>query len=287
MQRNATAKVYSLPDGDPGAARGAENLHGSSRAIDIAGVSKSFVSRSGPVVALGEVNVRIRPGEFVSVVGPSGCGKSTLMSLVAGLKSPTTGQIRIGDQRVSGPYTDVGIVFQRDLLMEWRTALDNVLLQIDMRGLRRKDYMDNALMLLSKVGLADFAKKYPRELSGGMRQRVSICRALIHDPPVLLMDEPFGALDALTRDEIASDLTALCEQTGKTVVFITHSIAESVFLSDRVLVMSPRPGRVLEELVIDLPRPRRVEARDTVAFAEYMHRIRSHLMGTGSSRTTL
>ncbi len=287
MQRNATAKVYPLPDVDPQTARSADPRHVGSRSIDIAGVSKSFVSRSGPVVALGEVNVRIRPGEFVSVVGPSGCGKSTLMGLIAGLKNPTTGQIRIGDQQVSGPYTDVGIVFQRDLLMEWRTALDNVLLQIDMRGLRRKDYLENALMLLSKVGLADFAKKYPRELSGGMRQRVSICRALIHDPPVLLMDEPFGALDALTRDEIASDLTALCEQTGKTVVFITHSIAESVFLSDRVLVMSPRPGRVLEELQIDLPRPRRVEARDTTAFADYMHRIRTHLMGSGSSHTTL
>ncbi len=207
------------------------------------------------------------------------------MSLVAGLQKATTGEITIGDKRVSGPYTDVGIVFQRDLLMEWRTTLENVLLQIDMRGLRRKDYVDNAMALLTKVGLADFADKYPRELSGGMRQRVSICRALIHDPPVLLMDEPFGALDALTRDEIAADLTRLCEQTAKTVVFITHSIAESVFLSDRVLVMSPRPGRILEDIRIDLLRPRRTDARDTPVFAEYMHRIRTHLMGAGASRT--
>ncbi|RYG34566.1 MAG: ABC transporter ATP-binding protein [Burkholderiales bacterium] len=258
-----------------------------SRAIGVHQVTKSFKSASGVVRALDEISVDIRAGEFVSVVGPSGCGKSTLMSLIAGLKQPSGGEIRIGDTRVSGPYTDVGIVFQRDLLMEWRTTLENVLLQIDMRGLRRKDYTDRAMQLLSKVGLADFADKYPRELSGGMRQRASICRALIHDPPVLLMDEPFGALDALTRDDIAADLTQLCEQTGKTVVFITHSIAESVFLSDRVLVMSPRPGRILEDIRIDLPRPRRIETRDTVVFTDYMHRIRTLLTGAGGTRTTL
>lgn len=258
-----------------------------SRSISVDNLTKTFKSKTGPVLALEPVSVGIRAGEFVSVVGPSGCGKSTFMNLIAGLTPASTGKISIGGTVVSGPYTDVGIVFQRDLLMEWRTTLQNVMLQIDMRGLRQKDYVDKAMALLSKVGLADFASKYPRELSGGMRQRVSICRALIHDPPVLLMDEPFGALDALTRDEIASDLTALCEQTAKTVVFITHSIAESVFLSDRVLVMSRRPGRVLEDLHIDLPRPRRIEARDTPAFAEYMHRIRVHLMGAAATRTTL
>lgn len=259
----------------------------SGRGIEVDGVSKTFLTRGGQVIALGEVSLTIKPGEFVSFVGPSGCGKSTLMSLIAGLKQTTSGKIRIGNQTVSGPFTDVGIVFQRDLLMEWRTALDNVLLQIDMRGLKRKDYNNRAMELLASVGLADFAKKYPRELSGGMRQRVSICRALIHDPPVLLMDEPFGALDALTRDEIAMDLAALCEQTGKTTVFITHSIAESVFLSDRVIVMSPRPGKVLDDIQIELPRPRRLETRDNAIFGDYMHRIRHHLMGPAAGRSTL
>lgn len=156
-----------------------------------------------------------------------------------------------------------------------------------MRGLRRSDYTGRAVELLAKVGLGDFVKKYPRELSGGMRQRVAICRALIHDAPVLLMDEPFGALDALTRDEIAADLARLCEQSDKTTMFITHSIAESVFLSDRVVVMSPRPGRVLDVIDIDLPRPRSLETRDIPMFGEYMHRIRAHLMGPGAARSGL
>src|SRR5690606_25279686 len=166
----------------------------------------------------------------------------------------------------------------------WRTALDNILLQVELRGLRRKDYVDRALDLLAKVGLQDFANKYPRELSGGMRQRVSICRALIHDPPILLMDEPFGALDALTRDEISEDLTRVCEETGKTVVFITHSIAEAVHLSDRVIVMSARPGKVLDDIRIDLPRPRQIQVRDTPEFGAYAHRVRALLMTPQTSK---
>ncbi len=288
MARNSQAVVYMADEVQrirPEAA--SAPIPGDGKAIAIEGVSKTFTTKSGTVEALSAVSLTIDPGAFVSVVGPSGCGKSTLLGLIAGLKAPTTGQIAIGDKKVSGPYTDLGIVFQRDLLMEWRTALDNVLLQVEMRGLRKRDYRERALALLAKVGLKDFAGKYPRELSGGMRQRVSICRALIHDPPVLLMDEPFGALDALTRAEIAMDLARICEQSGKTTLFITHSIAESVFLSDRVVVMSPRPGRVLEEIEIALPRPRRTSLRDSPAFGEYMHRIRVHLMGAETAQTTL
>jgi NitT/TauT family transport system ATP-binding protein len=246
--------------------------------ILIDGVSKTFDTRGGAVKALDNVSLNLRGGEFVSVVGPSGCGKSTLLSIVAGLKRASTGKVTIGSTPVNGPYEKAGIVFQKDLLMEWRTALDNVLLQVELRGLRKKDYVDRALDLLAKVNLQDFANKYPRELSGGMRQRVSICRALIHDPPILLMDEPFGALDALTRDEISADLTKVCEETGKTVVFITHSIAEAVHLSDRVIVMSPRPGKVLDDIRIDLPRPRQIQVRDTPEFGAYAQRIRAKLM---------
>jgi NitT/TauT family transport system ATP-binding protein len=252
-------------------------------AIHIDRISKTFETRGGAVKALDSVSLELRAGEFVSIVGPSGCGKSTLLSIIAGLKKASTGKVTIGTTPVNGPYRASGIVFQKDLLMEWRTALDNVLLQIELRGLRRKDYVDRALDLLAKVNLQDFANKYPRELSGGMRQRVSICRALIHDPPILLMDEPFGALDALTRDEISTDLSRLCEDAGKTVVFITHSIAEAVHLSDRVIVMSPRPANILDDVTIDLPRPRDIQIRDTPEFGAYAQRIRAKLMNPARS----
>lgn len=255
----------------------------SENAIHIDRVSKTFETRGGAVKALDSVSLELRAGEFVSIVGPSGCGKSTLLSIIAGLKKASTGKVTIGATPVNGPYRASGIVFQKDLLMEWRTALDNVLLQIELRGLRRKDYVDRALDLLAKVNLQDFANKYPRELSGGMRQRVSICRALIHDPPILLMDEPFGALDALTRDEISTDLSRLCDDAGKTVVFITHSIAEAVHLSDRVIVMSPRPASILDDVTINLPRPREIQVRDTPEFGAYAHRIRGKLMNPARS----
>lgn len=244
------------------------------KAITVQGVSKVFRGPSGSVEALKPLDLQIEAGQFVSVVGPSGCGKSTLLGLIAGLQTPTAGAIQIGAELVRGPYTEVGIVFQRDLLMEWRTALDNILLQVEMRGLRKRDFVDRALYLLDRVGLRDFADRYPRELSGGMRQRVSICRALIHEAPVLLMDEPFGALDALTRDDIAGDLARICEESGKTTLFITHSIAEAVFLSDRVVVMSGRPGRILDDIAIEMTRPRTTVARETAEFGRHVSRIR-------------
>jgi len=246
--------------------------------IDIDRVSKTFDTSGGTVQAIGNVSLTFKSGEFVSIVGPSGCGKSTLLSIISGLKRASSGEVRIGGTPVHGPYKQAGIVFQKDLLMEWRTALDNVLLQVELRGLPKQKYVDRAHDLLTKVNLQDFANKYPRELSGGMRQRVAICRSLIHDPPILLMDEPFGALDALTRDEIACDLSRVSEESGKTVVFITHSIAEAVHLSDRVIVMSPRPARVLDDVRVELPRPRDIQLRDTPEFGAYAHRIRTTLM---------
>ena len=205
--------------------------------IEISKLGMNFESKSGTVIALHDIDLNIARGEFVCVVGPSGCGKSTLLNLVAGLRTSSTGGVSIDGQKVSQPQTNVGIVFQRDVLLEWRTALQNVLFQIEMRGLDPRDYLDRAKELLSMLGLEEFLHHRPSELSGGMRQRVAICRALIHDPPLLLMDEPFGALDALTREQLMIELSRLWQSTSKTVLFITHSIQEALFLGDRVIVM--------------------------------------------------
>lgn len=242
--------------------------------IQIQNVNKIYLTADQEVHALDVIDLDIFEGEFLSILGPSGCGKSTLLMLIAGLTKPTTGTITISNQPVLKPYTDLGIVFQRDLLLDWRNVLDNVLLQIEIRRLKSSDFEQTALDLLQRVGLTDFERRYPRELSGGMRQRVAICRALVHDPPLLLMDEPFGALDALTRDQMGLDLLHIWEQSRKTVFFVTHSIPEAVFLSDRVLVMSARPGRVVEVIPIDLPRPRPLSIRDTSEFANYNRHIR-------------
>jgi NitT/TauT family transport system ATP-binding protein len=223
----------------------------------------------------------VQPGEFVCVLGPSGCGKSTLLSLIGGLDRATRGVISIGGERVVRPYTDAGVVFQRDLLLEWRTCLENVLLQYEMRGQRGRDHEDRARELLRFVGVEEFADRYPRQLSGGMRQRVAICRALAHDPGLLLMDEPFGALDALTRDQLNGDLAEICSASQKTVIFVTHSISEAVFLGDRVVVMSPRPGRVVADVRIDIGRPRTLADRDSAPFVGHMRTLRQILAGEG------
>jgi len=242
--------------------------------IDVTGVSKSYPTRDGtPVLALDDVSVWIAGGEFVSVVGPSGCGKSTLLSLTAGLIQATRGEVRIEGRPVTAPYTNVGIVFQSDLLLDWRTVLGNVLFQFVMRGENPRPHEPRARALVASVGLQGFEGRHPFELSGGMRQRVALCRALVHDPPLLLMDEPFGALDALTRDQLQVDLQRIWQESRKTVMFVTHSIAEAVFLSDRVVVMTPRPGRIREVLTIDLPRPRDLDVRESPAFAQYVHRV--------------
>jgi NitT/TauT family transport system ATP-binding protein len=245
--------------------------------IELEGVTKSFAARDGSTtVAVDGVDLRIGASEFVSLLGPSGCGKSTLLSIIAGLIQPSCGQIRIAGQPVHRPHTNVGIVFQNDLLLDWRTVLGNVLFQFEMRGLPARPHEGKARALIASVGLEGFAAKYPWELSGGMRQRVAICRALIHDPPLLLMDEPFGALDALTRAQLQIDLQNIWQASRKTVVFVTHSIEEAVFLSDRVVVMTPRPGRVREVIDIELPRPRRLDTRDSPMFSAAIGRV-NHL----------
>jgi len=245
--------------------------------IEVGGVSKSFVARDGSkTLAVDGVHLDIGASEFVSLLGPSGCGKSTLLTMIAGLIAPTSGEIRIEGRPVRGPHTNIGIVFQSDLLLDWRTVLGNVLIQFEMRGMRPEPHKARARELIASVGLGDFEAKYPWELSGGMRQRVAICRALIHDPPLLLMDEPFGALDALTRAQLQIDLQNIWQSSRKTVVFVTHSIEEAVFLSDRVIVMTPRPGRVCEVIGIDLPRPRRLDVRDGPVFSAAIQRV-NHL----------
>jgi NitT/TauT family transport system ATP-binding protein len=234
--------------------------------IVVEGVSKAFRRGATETVALDGVDLTVAEGEFVAIVGPSGCGKSTLLRLIAGLTPPTGGCLRIGDEAVAGPQTRLGIVFQSPVLLDWRKVLDNVLVQVELRGLDPKRYRDRAMALLDQVGLAEFHDRYPRELSGGMRQRAAIVRALIHDPPLLLMDEPFGALDALTREQMRIDLEALWLASHKTVLFVTHSIDEAVLLADRVVVMSPRPGRIERIITVDLPRPRGLAGRKRPQF---------------------
>ena len=231
--------------------------------------------------ALEKASLSIADGEFVAVVGPSGCGKSTLLRIIAGLLPPTEGSITFAGKRVAGPVTDLGIVFQMPVLLDWRNVLDNVLVQIELRGLSTDRYCERALQLLEAVGLSEFKDQYPRELSGGMRQRAAIVRALIHDPTVLLMDEPFGALDALTREQMRIDLEQLWLAGRKTVLFITHSIDEAVLLSDRVVVMSPRPGNIEQIFDISLPRPRGLEARHEPQFKEVTSMITEIFLSRG------
>ncbi|MCC6211929.1 MAG: ABC transporter ATP-binding protein [Burkholderiales bacterium] len=241
-------------------------------------VSKIYQSSDGTVLtALQDITLSVRPGEFASVVGPSGCGKSTLLRLIAGLDRPSRGDVLLAGAPVIAPIPSVGIVFQDPLLMPWRTVLDNVMLPIEVLRLSDGNHRAQALELLTLVGLKGFERRYPRELSGGMQQRAAIARALIHNPPLLLMDEPFGALDEITREQMGLEVLRIWNETRKTIVFITHSIAESVFLSDRVVVMSPRPGVVRANIVVDLPRPRDATVRGMPRYVEHCQEIRGQL----------
>jgi NitT/TauT family transport system ATP-binding protein len=241
--------------------------------ISLDQISKCYKSRGGEVAALDPVSFGISDHEFVSIVGPSGCGKTTLLMIVSRLLNQSAGTVRIGGRTVEGPYTDLGIVFQHDVLLDWRNVMQNVMIQAEIRGLDRATLTARARQLLAMVGLEGFATMYPHELSGGMRQRVAICRALLHDPPILLMDEPFGALDALSRDQLNIDLLRLWQEMRMTVLFVTHSISEAIFLSDRVMVMSPRPGRIEADIRIELPRPRRLTLRQTPAFNDLVREV--------------
>lgn len=249
--------------------------------IAVRNVNLVYPSRRSTVQALQNIDLLAKQGEFVSVVGPSGCGKSTLMKIVAGLLPATSGIVEVDGTQVKGAGGNVGIVFQSPLLMAWRTILQNILLQIEIRGLPIASYRQRALDLLDTVGLAEFKHSYPHELSGGMQQRVGLCRALIHDPPLLLMDEPFGALDAMTREQMNAELQRIWLQSRKTVLFITHSISEAIFLGDRVVVMSPRPGRILADIKIDFARPRSMDDLiGTTSFAALSREIRGFLNAT-------
>ena len=228
----------------------------------------------GGVRALEEIDIDVRENEFLVIVGPSGCGKSTLLKLMVGLLRPSAGNVLHRGSPVVDTLQDVGMVYQDPLLLPWRSVLDNILLPVEILRWDRKTYLPIAEEIIDTVGLTGFADKTPRQLSGGMQQRVALCRALITDPSLLLMDEPFAALDALTRDEMARELARLWEQRRKTVVFVTHSIAEAVLLGDRVIVMSPRPGRIERDIPIDLPRPRADGAKMGQAFEDYVEDIR-------------
>jgi NitT/TauT family transport system ATP-binding protein len=248
--------------------------------IRLTNVGKQYQTKDGVVEACSDINLDIRQSEFVAIVGPSGCGKTTIMKMVAGLQPYTEGTITIGGKRVDKPQTDVGIVFQEAIMLDWRDVLAKVMLQIDVRKMDRAKFEPVARDLLKATGLAGFERQKPYELSGGMRQRVSICRALVHGPSMLLMDEPFGALDALTREQISMDIQHLWMETRKTALHITHSIPEAVLLADRVVVMGPRPGRIVEIIDIDLPRPRRLDKLPE-RFHEYSNRIRSIFKSKG------
>ena len=249
--------------------------HQSGAGASIRGLNITKVYGTGEQAfhALGPIDLRIKPGEFVSLIGPSGCGKSTTLLLASGLEPCSTGAIEVDGKVLTKPISEVGIVFQDHLLLDFRTAMDNVMLQQEIRGLDKATTRARADMLFERLGLSHAKDRYPRQLSGGMRQRVSIARALVHDPSMLLMDEPFGALDAITRTQIRHDLEMLWLETRKTVLFITHSIEEAVGLSDRVLVMSNSPGQIVEEIRIDLPRPRPAHLGEYPEFSAYAERI--------------
>ncbi|MCL6443788.1 MAG: ABC transporter ATP-binding protein [Alicyclobacillus sp.] len=242
--------------------------------LEIDRVTKTF-GEGGPkaFTALQEISLDIQPGEFVSVVGPSGCGKSTLLLLAAGLLKPSTGMIKVNGVPLTRPLTDVGIAFQDHLLLEFRTVLDNILLQGVIRNLPMTHIRERAMHLLRQLGLEHVAGRYPRQLSGGMRQRVSLARALVHRPSVIMMDEPLGALDALTRVQVRYELEQLWLEHRSTVLFITHSVEEAVGLSDRIIVMSPSPGRVVEEIEIRLSRPRPLVLGEAPEFSVYANKI--------------
>jgi NitT/TauT family transport system ATP-binding protein len=242
--------------------------------VDLSGVHKTYVTDAGDVRALEPVTFSFDRGQILSVVGPSGCGKSTLLRILAGIDGASGGEVVINNKRVTGPASDMGIVFQRDLLLDWRNVLNNVMLPAELAGRNDSATRERALELLRELGVGDFASRYPYELSGGMRQRVAIARALLLKPSLMLLDEPFSALDAMTRDQMNVVLQRLQQHEQVSTLLITHSIAEAVYLSDRVVVMSARPGRVLDVIDIDFPKPRPLSIREEPQFAAIARRIR-------------
>jgi NitT/TauT family transport system ATP-binding protein len=249
--------------------------------IAVRRMSKRYGSHADGILALADIDFAMPDREFLSIVGPSGCGKSTLLKILAGLLPATEGEALLNGTPIEGPRHDIGVVFQSPVLFPWRSVLGNVLLPADVQRLGRKEMTERAFSLLKLVGLDGFERRYPWELSGGMQQRVALVRALIHDPALLLMDEPFGALDAMTREAMNVELQRIWMERRKTVVFITHSTGEAVFLGDRVLVMTPRPGKVGDLFSVELPRPRSLDVMNTEKFGGYVRRIRNVLNAGG------
>lgn len=238
-------------------------------------VSVTFTDGESDLGALHDVSFEVHRGELVCFVGPSGCGKSTLLRVIGGLLEPTAGQVHLNDHSCVGPCDEVGIVFQKSNLMPWRTALRNITLPLELEGMDSATTRQHALALIDLVGLAGFENSYPRQLSGGMAQRVAIARALVHDPEILLLDEPFGALDALTRERMNLELLRIWESRHKTVIMVTHNIQEAILLADRVLVLSPRPGQIIADIAITLPRPRSQDLVYEPAFVDLARQIRA------------
>ena len=243
------------------------------KAIEVRQLTKVYPSKDAPIVALEDATFDVREQEFVSLVGHSGCGKTTIMKIIAGLLDKTAGEVLVNGAPVTGPKASTGIVFQTPVLFQWRTVMDNVMLPVEILGLSKSEYYPKALEMLELTGLSEFKEKFPRELSGGMQQRVSISRALVHEPSLLLLDEPFGALDAMTRGEMNMELQRIWSEKKKTSLLITHSIPEAVFLADRVMVMTPRPGHITDIIEIGLPRPRTPEMRLSAEFTECVRQV--------------
>jgi NitT/TauT family transport system ATP-binding protein len=257
--------------------------HNEPNLVRITGLRKVYATKDGEDIrALEEVDLAIRNGEFISVVGPSGCGKTTLLKILAGILDRTAGEVTIAGRNLSGPSRELGVVFQAPVLLPWRTVLQNVMVPVEVQKRDRTTFEARARALLAMVGLSGFESKYPGELSGGMQQRVGICRALVHDPSFLLMDEPFGALDAMTRETMNEELQRIWADSRKTILLVTHSIPEAVYLADRVVVMTPRPGRIVDVIDVDLPRPRTLDMHNTPEFGRFVTRIRRHFNSAGS-----
>lgn len=253
------------------------NHETASNLVEVGNLSKVFDSPQGKVHALDDINFVVQPREFISAVGPSGCGKSTLLKIVAGLLTPTTGQVEYDGKPITEPLRDIGFMFQTAVLFPWRTALQNVLLPGEVYGKKRSELVDEAREIMAAVELEGFEDRYPWQLSGGMQQRVALARTLLYKPRLLLMDEPFGALDEFTREKMNDLLLDLWTKHQNTVIFITHNIQEAVYLADRVFVMTPRPGRLVKALEVDLPRPRSFEDTKRPEFMEAVFDVRGHL----------
>ena len=254
--------------------------------VRIAGLEKIYQAKDGNHIhALQDINLDIRPAEFISIVGPSGCGKTTLLKILAGILKRSAGDVVMLGRSLSGPSRELGVVFQAPVLLPWRTVLQNVMVPVEVQKRDRVEFEARARQLIAMVGLSGFENRYPSELSGGMQQRVGICRALVHDPSFLLMDEPFGALDAMTRESMNEELQRIWSESRKTILLVTHSIPEAVYLADRVVVMTPRPGRIVDIIPVDLPRPRLLEMQTTAEFGRFVAGIRRHFTSAGTLNT--